>query len=589
MLSLDTVFDEAELANWVRTVQAAGGEPEFTAEPKFDGLAIELVYENGVFTLAATRGDGYVGEDVTPNVKTIRQVPLRLLSGEGVPSAPPLLEVRGEVYMRVDDFQRLNRERERLGEPLFANPRNAAAGSVRQLDPSITASRPLSVYFYDVGAVEGYEFPTQAELMKDLSRWGLPVCEEVRVVRGLDELLAYHADLLQRRDSLPYEIDGVVYKANDRSLHEALGRRTRSPRWAIAHKFPPRQQTTRLVDVVWSVGRTGLITPVAVLEPVAIGGVTVSRATLHNLDELERKGVRIGDWVLVQRAGDVIPQVVMAIKDRRTGEEREPRPPERCPACGGPTVRMPGDPYLRCTNLDCPAQLRGRIEHYASRLAMDIRGLGEKLVAQLVEKGLVKRLPDLYDLNVETLAALERMGKKSAQNLVLEIERSKKTTLPRFLYALGILHVGEGVANTLAQAFGGLQAIMDASEERLSTIPGIGPEIARSVHEFFHELRNRQTIEDLLAKGIKIEAPEAPTAQNLSGKTFVFTGTLASFTREEAGELVRQRGGKVTGSVSSKTDYVVVGESPGSKLTEAQRLGVTIIDEAEFKRLLGME
>ncbi len=591
MLSLDTVTDE-DLPNWVRMVQEAAGreDVEFTAEPKFDGLAVELVYENGILTVASTRGDGYTGEDVTPNVKTIKQVPLRLLEHDDAPPIPRLLEVRGEVYMKIEDFQRLNREREKAGEPLFANPRNAAAGSLRQLDPNITASRPLSIYLYDVGVVEGYEFRTQWEILTTLPKWGFPVCDLNRLVVGLDGLLDYHREMQERRDELPYEIDGVVYKVNDRALHDVLGARTRSPRWAVAHKFPPRQKTTRLVDIIWSVGRTGIITPVAVLEPVNIGGVTVSRASLHNLDELERKDIRIGDWVLVQRAGDVIPQVVMAIADRRTGNEKKPVPPKKCPACGAPTVRFPGDPFLRCTNIDCPAQLKGRLKHYASRNGMDIEGLGDKLIEQLVEKGLVKRLPDLYDLTVEQLAALERMGPKSAQNLVNAIEASKKRPLERFLYALGILHVGEGVANLLAQHFGSLQAIMNASKEELLEVEGIGPEIADSIYEFFHDERNRKTVEDLLAKGIQLEEPEAAqVSDELAGKTFVFTGALESFTREEAARLVTERGGRVSNSVSRRTDYVVVGDNPGSKLRRAQELGVTIIDEAEFKRLLGIE
>lgn len=592
MLSLDTVSDSEELSNWVHTVQEAAGSSDvaFTAEPKFDGLAVELVYENGVLVLASTRGDGYTGEDVTPNIKTIRQVPLRLMEHDKAPSPPALLEVRGEVYMRIEDFERLNKQREEAGEPLFANPRNAAAGSLRQLDPNVTASRPLSIYLYDVGVVEGYEFATQWDILTTLPRWGFPVCDRVQLLHGLEALLDYHATMERERDDLPYEIDGVVYKVNDRSLHEVLGARTRSPRWAVAHKFPPRQKTTRLIDVIWSVGRTGIITPVAALEPVNIGGVTVSRATLHNLDELERKGVLIGDWVLVQRAGDVIPQVVMPIEDRRTGEERKPQPPKRCPVCNAPTLRIPGDPYLRCTNIDCPAQLRGRLKHFASRLAMDIEGLGDKLVAQLVDKGLVRRLPDLYDLTVEQLAALERMGPKSAQNLVDAIEASKQTTLPRFLFALGILHVGEGVANALAAHFDSLEAIMDASEEELLQVPGIGPEIARSVYQFFHEPRNRQTVEDLLDKGIQIEQPAArAAAQDLAGKTFVFTGALEDFSRDQAAELVRERGGRVASSVSRNTDYVVVGANPGSKYQRAQQLGVTIIDEAEFRRLLGLD
>ncbi|MBC7287798.1 MAG: NAD-dependent DNA ligase LigA [Armatimonadetes bacterium] len=591
MLSLDTVSDE-DLPNWVRTVQQVAGrhDVEFTAEPKFDGLAIELVYERGVLTVAATRGDGYTGEDVTPNVKTIKQVPLRLIEHEEAPPIPPLLEVRGEIYMRIEDFEELNREREQRGEPLFANPRNAAAGSVRQLDPNVTASRRLSISLYDVGVVEGYEFSTQWEILTVLPKWGLPVSDLVRLVTGLDGLLDYHREMQQVRDTLPFEIDGVVYKVNHRSLHDVLGARTRSPRWAVAHKFPPRQQTTRLLDIFWSVGRTGIITPVAVLDPVNIGGVTVSRASLHNLDELARKDIRIGDWVVVQRAGDVIPQVLMSIPERRSGQERKPEPPKNCPACGAPTVRFEGDPFLRCTNIDCPAQLKGRIKHYASRNGMDIEGLGDKLIEQLVDKGLVKRLPDLYDLTVEQLAQLERMGPKSAQNLVSAIEASKKRPLPRFLFALGILHVGEGVANTLARHFGTLEALMEASEEDLLQVEGIGPEIAASIYEFFHDEHNRRTVLDLLAKGVKLEETmPAAVSGELAGKTFVFTGALDSFTRDEAAKLVMERGGKVTDSVSRRTDYVVVGREPGSKYRRAQELGVTILDESEFKRLLGLE
>lgn len=591
MLSLDTVFDEAEVANWVRMVRDTTGREHvaFVAEPKFDGLAVELVYENGVLTLASTRGDGYTGEDVTPNVKTIRQVPLRLLQDKSAPPVPALLEVRGEVYMRIADFEALNREREKAGEPIFANPRSAAAGSLRQLDPNITASRPLSIFLYDVGVVEGAEFPTQWAVLNALKAWGFPVCELSRRASGLEELLAYHEELLSKRDALPYEIDGVVYKVDDRTLHEVLGARTRSPRWAVAHKFPPRQKTTKLLDILWSVGRTGIITPVAILEPVNIGGVTVSRATLHNLDELARKDVRIGDQVLVQRAGDVIPQVVMPIKDLRTGKEKIPTPPRTCPVCGGETVRFEGEPFLRCTNLDCPAQLKGHIEHFASKLGMDIDGLGEKLVEQLVDKGLVKRLPDLYDLSVEQLAALERMGPKSAQNLVSALQASKKTTLPRFLYSLGILHVGEGVARALAQHFGDLDSLMNASEEELLAVPGIGPEIARSVHEFFSEPSNRKTVQDLLERGVVVEgAPVRPVSQDLAGKTFVFTGALQSFTRDEASKLVLERGGRVTDSVSRKTDYVVAGADPGSKLQKARDLGVTVLDEESFKQLLGL-
>ncbi len=592
MLSLDTILTDEQIEAWVKMIQRTTDveEPEFTAEPKFDGLSVELVYEGAVLTVASTRGDGYTGEEVTANVKTIKQVPLRLRKGDGGVEVPSLLEVRGEVYLAIADFEALNRERERNGEPAFANPRNAAAGSLRQLDSRITRSRPLSIWLYDVGVVEGAEFATQEDMLAALREWGLPVCELNKVVTGEEGLRGYHADLQEKRDGLPYEIDGVVYKVNDRSLHDALGSRTRSPRWAVAHKFPPRQQTTRLNDILWSVGRTGVVTPVAMLEPVNIGGVTVSRATLHNLDELDRKDVRIGDWVLVQRAGDVIPQVVMAIAERRTGDEKKPEPPHECPACKAETVRYEGDPFLRCPNLDCPAQIKGRIEHYASKLGMDIDGLGEKIVDQLVGTEMVKRLPDLYDLTAARVEEMDRMGPKSAQNLVAALEGSKKASLQRFLYSLGILHVGEGIAGVLARHFKSLRRVIDATEEDLARVAGVGPEIGRAVHDFFHEPQNRQTIEDLIAKGLEVEGAEVErTSDELAGKTFVFTGGLEGFTREEAGRLVEERGGTTTDSVSKKTSYVVAGSDPGAKLRKAEGLGVTVLDEEGFRELLGLK
>lgn len=590
MLSLESIYSEAEFLRFLERVEReTGRSPELIAEPKYDGLAVELVYEDGVLVSGSTRGDGYVGEDVTDNLRTIKTVPLRLIRAEGAPPIPPLVEARGEVLLPREAFQRLNRAREEAGEPIFANPRNAAAGSLRQLDSRITASRPLEIYCYAVGRVEGITFATEWEVLQALSGWGLRVDRRVAVCHGSAEAIAFHERMLRERDALPYEIDGVVFKVNDRALQEAMGERSRSPRWAVAYKFPARQSTTKLRDIMVSVGRTGILTPVALLEPVEIGGVTVSRASLHNIEEIERKDVRIGDTLLVERAGDVIPYVVKPIVENRTGQERRFEMPDRCPVCGTPVLRTLGEPIVRCPSLDCPAQLEGRLQHLASRGALDIEGLGEKLAAQLVREGLVKTLPDLYDLTKEQLVALERMGEKSAQNLLDQLERSKQTTLARFLYALSIPQVGAHVAGLLADHFGSLEALMAASEEELQGIPGIGPEIARSVYQFFAEPRNQETIRGLLARGVRPQAarPAAPApAGPLAGKTFVFTGALATFTREEAAEAVRARGGRVTDSVSRKTDYVVVGADPGSKRDKALELGVALLDEEAFRALL---
>ena len=594
MLSLDDAFKEEEVLDFDRRVKRFLHLPEdqdieYTVEPKMDGLAVELIYEEGRFTVGSTRGDGYQGEDVTNNLKTIKSIPLRLFSADGLP-IPRLLEARGEVFMKKEDFQKLNEERLSRGEPPFANPRNAAAGSLRQLDPNVTAKRPLDIYFYGVGRVEGYEFKTQWEILQTLPKWGLKVNPYVRLVKNIQEAIAYHHEIEKKRDRLPYEIDGIVIKVNDLSLWERLGTKARSPRYALAYKFPPTQVTTQVLDIVVQVGRTGAVTPVAILKPVQVGGVIVSRATLHNEDEVRRKDVRIGDWVLVQRAGEVIPEIVMVITERRTGKEKPFTMPENCPVCGTKLVRKPGEAVWRCPNRGCYGQLVRHLLHFASRGAMDIEGLGTKVAEALVDRGLVQDIGDLYYLKVEDLLQLPGFALKKARNLYQAIQRSKKTTLARFLYALGIRHVGEVAAQLLAQHFKSLEALKKASLADLMSIPGIGPEAARSVWEWFRNERNLQVLEKLLKAGLTFEeeaAEEAPEEKPLEGKTFVFTGALRSMTREEAKRRVQALGGRVTSSVSRNVDYVVVGENPGSKYDRARALGLQILSEEEFLKLIG--
>ncbi len=593
MLSLDDAFSEEEVYEFDRRVKRFLGLPEeerieYTVEPKMDGLAVELVYENGVFTVGSTRGDGYVGEDVTNNLKTIKSIPLRLLRHEGLP-IPKRLDARGEVYMEKEKFKKLNEERLARGEPPFANPRNAAAGSLRQLDPNVTAQRPLDIFFYGVGKVEGYQFKTQWEILTTLPKWGLKTNPHCRLVKGIEEAIRYHHEMEKKREELPYEIDGVVIKVNDLSWWEKLGTKARSPRYALAYKFEPTQVTTQVLDIVLQVGRTGAVTPVAVLKPVRVGGVIVSRATLHNEDEIRRKDIRIGDWVLVQRAGDVIPEVVMVIKERRTGKEKPFVMPKTCPVCGSPLVRKPGEAVWRCPNKNCYAQLVRHLQHFASRNAMDIEGLGEKVAKALVDAGLVRDVGDLYYLKVEDLLQLPGFALKKAQNLYEAIQRSKKTTLARFLYALGIRHVGEVVAQILAEHFKSLERLMKASVTDLLAIPGIGPEVARSVVEFFRNPRNRETIEKLLKAGIEfVDVEEGEEKEKpLRGLTFVFTGALKSMTRDEAKKRVQALGGRVASDVSRHVDYVVVGEKPGSKFQRARRLGLKILNEDEFLKMIG--
>lgn len=590
MLSLSNAFNEEEVREFDRRVKRFLGvvhDIQYSAEPKIDGVAVEVVYENGVLTVGATRGDGYRGEDVTQNIRTIKMIPLYLIDKEE--PIPEYLSVRGEVYMDKEDFRRLNREREENGEPPFANPRNAAAGSLRQLDPSITAKRPLKVFFYGIGEVRGREFKSQWEILQTLPKWGLRVNPYVELCQNIEEAIQYYHRLLSMREEIPYEMDGVVIKVNDLELQRRLGEISRSPRWAIAFKFPAEEATTRVLDIVVQVGRTGVLTPVAILEPVQVGGVVVSRATLHNLDEIRRKDVRIGDWVLVHRAGEVIPEIIKPIKERRTGQEREFQMPERCPACGSKVVRLPGEVAYRCIGLACPAQLKARIRHFASRRAMDIEGLGEKLIDQLVDKGLVKDLADIYYLRKIDLLKLDGVADKLAQKLLNSIERSKDTTLPRFLFALGIRHVGEHLAQVLAKHVKRLEDFYRIRKDDLLRIPGVGPEVAESVVSFFAEEENRRVIDKMLAAGVRVRpVEEVAEAQPLKGKVFVFTGALESMTREEAKRLVEQLGGIAASSVSRRVDYVVVGKDPGSKYDRARALGLKIIDEEEFKKLVGI-
>jgi DNA ligase (NAD+) len=566
---------------------------EYACELKFDGLAINLRYERGVLVQAATRGDGETGEDVTGNIHTIRQIPRRLRRVDAA-----VLEVRGEVYMRRDDFEALNAAQRDKGERTYVNPRNTAAGAVRQLDPSITALRKLSFFAYGLGEVQGWEVPaTHSALLDALVAMGLPVDPRRRVVHGADGLVAFHAEVAAQRDALPFDIDGVVYKVNDRALQQRLGFVSREPRWAVAHKYPAQEQTTRLRDIDIQVGRTGKLTPVAKLEPVFVGGTTVSNATLHNEDETRRKDVRIGDTVIVRRAGDVIPEVVGVVLDRRPGDVGEPfdlykKLGGKCPVCSAAIAREEGEVDWRCSGgISCPAQRKQAILHFAQRRALDIEGLGDKLVEQLVDGAVIGTLPDLYRLGVAALSQLERMADKSAANLVAAIEKSKSTTLARFLFALGIRHVGETTAKDLARHFGALDRVMDATLEQLLEVPDVGPTVAASIRTFFEQPHNREVVEQLRAVGVHWPEHDghADTAPKpLAGKTFVLTGSLPTLEREDAKALIEAAGGKVAGSVSKKTSVVVAGDAAGSKLDKARELGVEIIDEAALRALLGV-
>ncbi len=593
MLSLNNAFTTDEAAAFDRRVREALGVDavDYEVEPKFDGLAISLTYERGAFTLGATRGDGYTGENVTPNLKTIRAIPLKLAVGNI--AVPPYLEVRGEVLMLKRDFERVNAAQAAKGEKLFANPRNAAAGGLRQLDPKMTAARALTFFAYGIGEVDwgSRKRPpaTQSALLEFLAALRLPVARERTLVRGLDGVLDYYRRLGEKRDALPYQIDGVVYKVNDLAQQERLGFVSRAPRFAIAHKFPAEEMPTEVVAIEVQVGRTGALTPVARLKPVFVGGVTVTNATLHNEDEVRRKDVRVGDTVIVRRAGDVIPEVVRVLLEKRPKGAREFSLPRKCPECGSAVVRLPDEAIARCSGgLVCPAQVKQALLHFASRRAMDIEGLGDKLVDQLVDGEAVRTPADLYQLGVAALAEFERMAEKSAANVVAAIDKSRRTTLARFVYALGIRHVGETTAKDLARHFGSLDALIGAHEAALLEAPDVGPVLAQSIRQFFAEPHNREVIAQLRAAGVQWPegAPQRAAVGKFHGLTFVLTGTLPRLSREEAKERIEKHGGKVAGSVSKKTNYVVAGADSGSKLDRAGELGVPVIDEQQLKEMI---
>ena len=588
MLSLGNAFSDQDISDFDKRIREGVEQDdiEYAAEPKLDGLAISLLYENGVLVRAATRGDGRTGEDVTLNIRTIDAIPLRLRGKD----FPPLIEIRGEVVMPKAGFEKLNRQQLEKGEKPFVNPRNAAAGSLRQLDPQITATRPLSFYSYGVGLIDGMTLPDKhSGIMENLKSWGLRINPESQVVIGTKGCVEYYENLAKKRNELPDEIDGIVYKVDDIKQQNIMGFVSRAPRWAIARKFPAQEEMTTLLDIDVQVGRTGALTPVARLEPVFVGGVTVSNATLHNQDEIDRLDVRKGDAVIVRRAGDVIPQIVSVVKSKRQGKPRRFYLPKTCPVCGSETARFDDEAVTFCTGgLFCEAQRKEAIKHFASRRAMNIDGLGDKLVEQLVDEGLIHTIADLYLLNLESLINLERMAEKSAQNLVGSLEKSKTTTLARFVFALGIHSIGETTAQTLANHFASLESIMNADEEKLLEIPDVGPIVAENLLTFFNQEHNIEVVEQLLAVGIhwpKMEK-KSISEQPLAGKTFVVTGTLETMGRNDAKAALQELGAKVAGSVSKKTDYVVVGENAGSKATKAADLGVPTLDEKALIELL---
>ena len=588
MLSLNNAFEESELINFDRRCRDGLGleSVNYACELKFDGLAISLRYEHGVLVQAATRGDGASGEDVTVNIRTIRAIPLRL-TGKKIPD---VLEVRGEVFMHRDDFEKMNKYAATLGEKEFANPRNAAAGSLRQLDSKITAKRPLSFFAYGLGAFEPINWlpKTHSQLLDHYVELGLPVCQERRVVSSVEGLNQFYQEIGRKRNQLPYEIDGVVYKVNSFSQQNTLGFVSRAPRFAIAHKYPAQEEITTVLGIDVQVGRTGAITPVARLSPVLVGGVTVTNATLHNEDEVRRKDVRVGDTVVVRRAGDVIPEVVSVVLDRRPQHTQPFEIPSRCPICDSHIERLVDEAIARCSGgLFCAAQRKQALLHFAHRRAMDIEGLGDKIVDQLVDLNLVRTPADLYRLGFSALANLERMGDKSADNLIRSIAQSKSTSLPRFIFGLGIRHVGESTAKDLAKYFGTMQALMDAQMEDLLTVNDVGPVVANSIISFMSESHNREVIEQLLASGIEFQVEEQIASVDLSGKTFVLTGTLPTMSRDQAMALLEAAGAKVAGSVSQKTSYVVAGSDAGSKLEKANELGISILDEDALMKILG--
>lgn len=583
LLSLANAFSIEELQEFDRRVRAAlREEVSYVVELKIDGLAVSLTYTNGEFVQGATRGDGETGEDITPNLRTVRTLPLRFLK-----HAPRVVEVRGEVFMSKDSFVKLNERREEAGEPPFANPRNAAAGSLRQLDPKVTARRQLDLFVYGIGYSEGVELTTHHAVLAWLAEQGFKVNPYHRLFYSIEGATNYCLHWQERRFDLPYAIDGMVIKVDSISQQERLGATLKSPRWAIAYKFPPEEAVTKLGEIMVSVGRTGVLTPTALFEPVHLAGTTVSRATLHNEDLIREKDIRIGDYIIVHKAGDVIPEVVRSLPERRTGRERVFAMPVRCPVCGAKTVREAGEVAVRCPNISCPVRLKESVLHFASRNAMDIRGLGRALVEQLVEEGLVKSVADVYSLRQEDLVKLARMGPKSAANVLREIGASKKQDLSRLIFGLGIRHIGERAGKVLASHFGKLERLLTAGEEELTAIPEIGPKMAASIQAFFAEPQNLAVVRRLVEAGVNTESIEArATSGLLSGKVFVLTGALKGYTRDEATALIERAGGRVASSVSRRTDYVVAGENPGSKYDKARELGVTILDEEGFRRLL---
>ena len=589
MLSLANAMNEDEMVAFDKRIKKnvdVDEEIEYVAEPKLDGIGIELIYEKGIFINGSTRGDGFTGENITENLKTIRSIPLRLRSE--YESAPNLLEVRGEIFISKDGFDDLNKNREKNGEALFANPRNAASGSLRQLDSSITASRPLSIFCYHSGTIEGKIFETHWGFLQSLKEWGFPVNTMIQKVNGVDEAIEYHRNMENKRNTIPYDIDGTVLKINSLSLQKELGVRSRSPRWAIANKFKAQQVTTIILDITSQVGRTGAITPVAHLEPVFVGGVTVTNSTLHNQDEIDRKDIRIGDTVIIERAGDVIPKVVKVISKKRLKNSKPYFLPDLCPSCSHEVYRPEGEVVVRCQNLSCPAQIKGRIEHFVSKNALDIDGVGNKLVDQLVESMLVKTVDDLFKLTSDDLLPLERMAEKSAINIIVSIENSKQTSFSRFLYALGIRNVGEHLSKVLEKYFeGDFPRFMLTTKTELESVFEVGEIVADEIIRFWSDASNVEAVRTCFDLGVIIEPLKLKSSEQLlHGKTFVFTGSLRIFNRKEAQNIVESLGGESSSSVSKKTDFVVAGESSGSKLTKAQKIGVPVITEDEFQKLI---